>query len=152
MIVSVSWSDLSDAQRQEILAAMEGAFGKPVRDRMRFWRGRVYLYYPRLFGDWTGVAMTWGLRGQKGEYMDKFFVRKGSPKGEGTRFFAEWVRISDGGGALVWRTDAVLAERFYGRLPGVRTLGRHGDYVYQGVRAKREQDGLLDLTRIPSAF
>lgn len=96
--------------------------------------------------------MMWSLRGQKRvEYMDKFFVRKGSPKGEGTRFLQELAQISDGG-MFVWRTDAVLAERFYGRLPGVQTLGRHGDYAYQEVSAKIGQEDLLGLTQIPSAF
>lgn len=138
---------------------MEGAFGKPVRDRMRFWKCRVYLYYPELFGDWTGAAMTWSLMGGNGvEYMDKFFVRRRA-RGEGTRFLQELVQAK----SLIWRTDTVLAERFYGRLAGVLWLGKHGDYVYQGFHSVciyqalgqtglRVSDMLLELIRIPSAF
>jgi hypothetical protein len=148
MIVCVSWLDLSDAQRLDLLVAMEEAFGKRVRDRARFWKCRVYFYYPGLFGDWTGAAVVWSLRGQKGEYMDKFFVRKG-PKGEGTRFLQELLQVD--GGILLWRTDAVLAERFYGRLTGVRLLGRHGDYIYQAM-GLAVSDVLLEMTRLPSAF
>lgn len=149
MIHCVLWIDLSDAQRQTLLAAMEESFGKRVRDPMRFWKCRVYFYYAEVFQSWTGAAITWGLVGTEGvEYMDKFFVRKGSPKGEGTRFLCELVQDT----SLVWRTDAVLAERFYGRLVGVRTLGRHGDYMYQGTGVGRMDEALLGLIRIPSAF
>lgn len=158
MIISVPWLELSEVQQRDLLAALEDAFGKRVRDRERFWNCRVSFYYPRRFGSWTGAAITWSARGGKEKvvYMDKFFVRKSrAEKGEGTRFLEELTRsVSEE--TLLWRTDVVLAERFYGRMPGVRTLARHGEYVYQafypGSNGKGDQEMLLELTRIPSAF
>ena len=84
------------------------------------------------------------------EYMDKFFVRQ---KGHGKQFFQELVQRNHAS-PLIWRTDAVLAERFYGRCPGVRTLARHGEYVYQCVRSPvlGLTGSVVALTRIPSAF
>lgn len=157
MLVHVPWLELSAAQRRDLLVALEDAFGKRVRDRERFWNCRVSFYYPRRFGPWTGAAITWSVRGkEKVVYMDKFFIRKSrAEKGEGTRFLEELIRSVSGWNeqALLWRTDAVLAERFYGRMPGVRTLVQCGEYVYQAVSSgKVDQDMLLALTRIPSAF
>lgn len=166
MILTLPWLDLSDAQRQALLAELETSFHKKIKYPTRFVKNscHVYWYYPRPFDDWTAVAIMWNLAGTV--YMDKFFTKRPKAsdctrqrKGEGSRFFQE-LQCHVRSTGFVWRTDPVLAKHFYGKSPVVKTLARHGEYVYQGVfqnsqnsqNRQIDPEVLLGMTRLPSAF
>ena len=135
--------DLSEALQRHLLQGMIVAFGKPwanpVTLRRRFLRPSCRVGLFRHEGVLKGACFLW--REPDLYYLDKFYVfapyqhqRLGIP-------FVTLLIASYS--PLLWRTDAILASRFYGKHPAVRTLGTHGTYVYQCT------DGHIALPTLP---
>ena len=153
------WLDLSHAQQRALLRHMTTSFEKPWADQellfRRFLRPSCYVALYKNASDLpVAAALFW--KESTFLYLDKFFVmaeyrqqRIGMP-------FLTALLSSTTSLPLVWRTDQTLATRFYGKHPLVRTLGSHGDYVYQysttQTRRSWEYEDIAPLLRMESAF
>ncbi len=152
------WMDLSRAQQRALLFQMTKSFEKPWADQelllRRFLRPscRVVLY-TCVSGYPVAAAFLW--KEPAFLYLDKFFVwAEHRQQRIGTPFFTALLSFIPS--SLVWRTDQTLATRFYGKHPLVRTLGSHGDYVYQYSTAQKrrpwEYEDIAPLLRMETAF
>jgi len=152
--------DLSDALQRHLLHEMTNSFEKPWADlthlRRRFLRPSCRVGLFRHDGVLKAAAFLW--REPDVLYLDKFFVlRSYQNQRIGTPFLhhlLDHVLVSH---PLLWRTDAILATRFYGKHPAVRTIGTHGDYFYQvaynTARCSSVKYSVLSsLLRMESAF
>ena len=166
--------DLSDVLQQHLLHEMVKSFQKPWADlthlRTRFLRPSCRVGLFRQDGVLKAAAFLW--REPDVLYLDKFFVfypyrnqRIGTPFLSHLLehlFLSSLPLCPSLPLPLLWRTDSVLAARFYGKHPLVRTRGTHGEYVYQTAGhwpyspyssySPSEDTTFLPLLRMPSAF
>lgn len=151
-----SFHDLSDALQRHLLHEMTKSFEKPWADMNHLYRRflrpscRVVLF--RQNGILKAAAFLW--REPDVLYLDKFFIfRPYQNQRIGLPFLYRLLEYVSPSYSLLWRTNTILATRFYGKHPAVRTLGKHGEYIYQIANSSFMEDTLLlPLLRMESAF
>ena len=153
----LAWSDLRPVHQRALLDHMIHSFEKPWADPdallRRFLRPSCRVAVYAVDGTVTAAALLW--KEPSFFYLDKFFVLPSYKQQRiGTPFLAALLSAVT---PLVWRTDPILATRFYGKHPAVRTLGTHGEkgYVYQYASAidrPWEYEDIAPLLALRSAF
>jgi hypothetical protein len=159
----LSFHEISRAHQQHLLRQMMESFEKPWADptyllhRLLRPSCRLFLWREDTPNEPAkGVAFVW--KESAFLYLDKFFViTEYKQQRIGYPFLTALLSSLSVSPSLplLWRTDAILATRFYGKHPSVQTIGTCDEYVYQLASTPRrpwEYEDIAPLLLRGSAF